>query len=116
MISLPERGACWVAEHGAAPAGYLLAVYLFSLEHGGMMAEIDELFVRPNVRGAGFGTALLAESEREMTKAGIVRVQLQLGVTNDRARGFYERHGFRSRSGYELLDKALAVMRTERHQ
>jgi hypothetical protein len=32
---------------------------------------------------------------------------LQLGVDNERARLFYERHGFHPRAGYELLDKPL---------
>ncbi len=108
-MSLPERGACWVAQRTGMVAGYLIAVYVFSLEHGGMMAEIDEFFVRPEFRGDGTGSALLVEMEREMRSAGLVRVQLQLGATNDRARGFYERHGYRRRSGYELFDKPLSA-------
>jgi hypothetical protein len=32
-----------VAEQDGQLVGYLLAVYLFSLERGGLMAEIDEL-------------------------------------------------------------------------
>ncbi|MGO9037354.1 MAG: GNAT family N-acetyltransferase [Steroidobacteraceae bacterium] len=109
LMSLPERGACWVAQRTGMVAGYLIAVYVFSLEHGGMMAEIDEFFVRPEFRGDGTGSALLVEMEREMRSAGLVRVQLQLGATNDRARGFYERHGYRRRSGYELFDKPLSA-------
>lgn len=109
LISLPERGACWVAQRTGAMAGYLIAVYVFSLEHGGMMAEIDEFFVRPEFRGDGTGSALLVAMEQEMRSAGLVRVQLQLGATNDRARGFYERHGYRRRSGYELFDKPLSA-------
>ena len=109
LMSLPERGACWVAQRTAMMARYLIAVYVFSLEHGGMMAEIDEFFVRPEFRGDGTGSALLVEMEREMRSAGLVRVQLQLGATNDRARGFYERHGYRRRSGYELFDKPLSA-------
>jgi ribosomal protein S18 acetylase RimI-like enzyme len=107
LMSAPERGACWVAEHEGVIAGYLIVVYVFSLEHGGPMAEIDEFCVRHEFRSGGTGSALLRESERQMSSAGLVRVQLQLGVTNDRARVFYERHGYRRRSGYELLDKPL---------
>jgi len=107
LLSLPERGACWMAEGTEAIVGYLIAVYVFSLEHGGMMPEIDEFFVRPEYRSGGTGTALLVESERDMRTAGLVRLQLQLGVANDRARRFYERHGLRKRSGYELLEKPL---------
>ena len=109
LMSLPERGTCWVAQRTGMMAGYLIAVYVFSLEHGGMMAEIDEFFVRPEFRGDGTGSALLVEMEREMRSAGLLRVQLQLGATNDRARGFYERHGYRRRSGYELFDKPLSA-------
>lgn len=114
LIATPQRGGCWIAERAGSPAGYLIAVYLFSLEHGGTMAEIDELFVRPESRSAGTATALLMESEREMTIAGISRVQLQVGVTNERARGFYARRGFRARSDYELFDKRLPGGRNER--
>ncbi len=108
LVAQPERGACWIALHRGAAAGYLVAVYMLSLEYGGTAAEIDEFFVRPAFRDAGVGAALLAESEREMRRAGIVRVQLQLGVANERARSFYRQHGFQPRSGYELLDKPLA--------
>jgi GNAT superfamily N-acetyltransferase len=107
LISQPERGACWVAEADGALCGYLLAVFMFSLEHGGMMAEIDELFVSSEMRSAGVGAQLLAQAERDMAARGLLRLQLQLGTGNHRARRFYERHAFVRRAGYELLDKAL---------
>jgi len=107
LLSQPERGACWVAETDGRLCGYLLAVFMFSLEHGGLMAEIDEVFVTPDMRSAGLGSLLVAQAERELAERGLVRLQLQLGVGNDRARLFYERHGFRRRAGYELLDKPL---------
>ena len=107
LLSQPERGACWVAETEGRLCGYLLAVFMFSLEHGGLMAEIDEVFVTQDMRSAGLGSLLVKQAERELAKQGLVRLQLQLGVGNDRARLFYERHGFRRRAGYELLDKPL---------
>jgi GNAT superfamily N-acetyltransferase len=107
LLSEPERGACWVAEADGRLCGYLLAVYMFSLEHGGLMAEIDEVFVAAQQRSMGVGALLVAQAERDLVVRGLVRLQLQLGVENARARVFYERHGFRRRAGYELLDKAL---------
>lgn len=109
LLSHPERGACWVAEANGSLCGYLLAVFMFSLEHGGMMAEIDELFVSSEMRSAGIGAELLAEAERDMAAKGLLRLQLQLGTGNHKARLFYERHGFVRRAGYELLDKALST-------
>ena len=46
------RARCWLAEQAGEIGGYLLAVPVFSLEHGGMMAEIDEFFVIPAFRRA----------------------------------------------------------------
>jgi GNAT superfamily N-acetyltransferase len=107
LLAEPERGACWVAEADGRLCGYLLAVFMFSLEHGGLMAEIDEVFVSAQKRSLGVGARLVARAESDLGLRGLVRLQLQLGVDNHRARAFYERHGFRRRAGYELFDKAL---------
>ena len=45
------RGSIWVAEARGALAGYLIVVLVMSVEHQGLMGEIDELFDR-------FGRAL----------------------------------------------------------
>jgi ribosomal protein S18 acetylase RimI-like enzyme len=107
LLAEPELGACWVAEAGGELCGYLLAVFMFSFEHGGLMAEIDEIFVSTQKRSMGVGALLLAHAERDLATRGLVRLQLQLGVENHRARIFYERLGFGRRAGYELLDKAV---------
>jgi GNAT superfamily N-acetyltransferase len=107
LISEPQRGACWVAEADGRLAGYLLAVFVFSLEHGGMMAEVDEVFVSDEFRSAGLGSLLLTRAGRDLAERGMVRLQLQLGVHNESARRFYIRHGFVRREGYDLFDKAL---------
>src|SRR3984957_5235071 len=99
LFSAPERGACWVADADGQLCGYLLAVFMFSLEHGGLMAEIDELFVSPEMRSAGVGALMVATAERDLAGRGLVRLQLQLGVDNERARLFYQRHGFSRRAG-----------------
>lgn len=109
LLAEPGRGACWIAEADGHVCGYLLAVFMFSLEHGGLMAEIDEVFVSQQQRSAGLGAQLLAHAERDLGERGLVRLQLQLGVGNHRARRFYERYGFQRRAGYELLDKPLHV-------
>jgi GNAT superfamily N-acetyltransferase len=112
LVREPQRGACWVAEADGRLCGYLLAVFMWSLEHGGLMAEIDELFVSPDKRSAGAGSLLVARAERDLEERGLVRLQLQIGSGNHRARLFYERHGYRPRAGYELLDKPLGISRS----
>jgi GNAT superfamily N-acetyltransferase len=105
----PQRGNCWVAEEGGRLVGYLLAVYLFSLEHGGMMAEIDEFFVLSEKRSSEVGSTLLDSASRAMRQEGITHLQLQLSTQNLNGKRFYERHGFRSISGRDVLSKVLAA-------
>jgi GNAT superfamily N-acetyltransferase len=103
------RAHCWLAEQAGEPAGYLLAVLVFSLEHGGMMAEIDEFFVAPACRGQGIGAALLTEAERVLQESGVRRLQLQLASANAHARDFYVARGYAPRSSFDLWDKALPL-------
>ena len=113
LLSEPRLGAACVAEAEGRLTGYLIAVTVMSLEHGGLMAEIDELFVVPEARAHGVGTRLLDAAEAVLAARGCVRLQLQLAVANAAAREFYERRGYRARDGYRLLDKALAGARTD---
>ena len=108
VISDASLGHAWLATVDGAPAGYLLAVYVFSLEHQGLTAEIDELFVFEAHRGAGIGAQLLAIAEHAFRMRGCTNVFLQVGRDNDAARHFYLSRGFRHRSGFEMVDKDLA--------
>lgn len=107
LLSEPGFGAGWFAASEAVPVGYLLAVYVFSLEHLGLTAEIDEFYVVPSQRGRGVGDELLKAAEAEFVQKGCTNVSLQLSRNNGLARNFYHRHGYTERSGYELLDKML---------
>ena len=68
------------------PVGYLVAVYVFSLEHLGLTAEIDEFMVLDQHRGHGVGSALLGIAETTFSWAGCTKVSLQLSRRNDAAR------------------------------
>lgn len=107
LLTAPRLGAGWIASVDERPVGYLLAVYVFSLEHMGITAEIDELFVSSSERYAAVGSTLLSVAEAECAEIGCTKVSLQLSRRNDAARGFYINRGYTTRSGYELMDKTL---------
>jgi GNAT superfamily N-acetyltransferase len=107
LLSQPQLGTIWVARAGGDLVGYLIAVFLFSFEYQGLVAEIDELFVSPHARGRGIGTALLDVAEASLAEAGCGCIQLQLGAANSAARAFYQGRGYAARD-YELLGKRLA--------
>lgn len=100
-------GRVWIARVYGEPAGYLLSVYVFSLEFQGLTAEIDEFFVVPQHRSLGIGAAMLAAAETQFRIEDCTNVSLQLGRSNEAARKFYRQHGFEHRDGYELVSKVL---------
>ena len=108
LLSDRRLGDVWVTGTPDALAGYLVAVYVFSLEHKGLTAEIDEFYVAPGWRGRGLGQALLAAAEARFRELHCTNVSLQLGRDNHDARRFYRSQGYADRAGYELLDKMLA--------
>lgn len=107
LFANPALGGGWIALADDKPAGYLLAVYVFSLEHLGLTAEIDEFFVLPSFRARGIGSGLLKMAEREFVRRKCTNVSLQISRGNDAARTFYRAHGYGERAGFELLDKML---------
>jgi GNAT superfamily N-acetyltransferase len=114
FLSHPNLGTVWAAREGRDLVGYLIAVFVFSFEYQGVVAEIDELFVLPRARHHGIGTALLDVAERSVADAGCTCIQLQLGTANDGAQAFYQRRGYAARTAYKLLDKELAAASVER--
>jgi GNAT superfamily N-acetyltransferase len=107
---LAERsasGAAWVADSAGTLLGYLIVALVMSVEHQGLMGEVDEFFVLPEARSRGVGAGLLAAAEAALAERGCTRLQLQLGTANDFARAFYGRRGYCVRAGYELWDKPL---------
>ena len=107
LLSEPRLGNGWIAFVEDVAVGYLLAVYVFSLEYMGLTAEIDEFFVLPPQRGQGIGVKMLRIAESEFVNAGCTNVSLQVSRSNNSARAFYYRNGYAQRSGYELLNKML---------
>jgi ribosomal protein S18 acetylase RimI-like enzyme len=103
----PQYGSAWIAFDGPMPIGYLIGCYVFSLEHGGMTAELDEFFVRESARGDGAGSKLLESAEVGFRKDGCTSVFMEVGHDNDDASRFYMRHGYAPREKYRTLTKPL---------
>lgn len=95
-------GAVLLLRAAGEPAGYLVLTWGYSLEFHGRDALVDELYLRPDHRGAGWGAALLGEAERVCREEGVRALHLEVDRRNDRARRLYERLGFRDHDRYLL--------------
>ena len=56
--------------------------------------ELYQLFVAPQARGSGLAARLLADGEARLAARGVGMARLFVGIGNDRAAGFYARHGW----------------------
>ncbi len=77
---------------GAAWRGLLVSTLERACENGTLL--MDGIFVEPQARGLGVGTALLHAIMGHAAHSELQRVRLDVIDTNPRARALYEREGF----------------------
>jgi len=94
LIEMPERGALLLASDADEPVGLAVVGYTWTLEHGGLVAWLDELYVVPARRGKGLGGTLLARAVEHSTGAGCTAIELEVDAEHRRAENLYRRAGF----------------------
>jgi len=77
------------------PVGVAVLSTTITIEHGGRVAWLDELYVVPDRRGRGLGRTLLLKALSAARKAGCAAVELEVVRGHDRAARLYLREGFR---------------------
>ncbi|MFB6108755.1 MAG: GNAT family N-acetyltransferase [Haloplanus sp.] len=79
----------------------LAGMVLYEPERGAFDRTVDRgvvthLYVVPERRGEGIGSALLDAAEADLRASGVEVVALQAMADNEAARDFYERRGYRA--------------------
>jgi len=74
--------------------GHVVVTFVFAMEYGGVTAVVDDLYVRPNRRGAGLGSAALAEVCLVCAGPGTRAMKVEVGRDNALARSVYGYAGF----------------------
>ncbi|MBN9889080.1 GNAT family N-acetyltransferase [Salipiger abyssi] len=106
LDGLPH-GAIWLIGPRKAPVGYILVSFGWSLEFGGLDAVLDEIFIRPAVRGRGMGGEALHQLVTGLRDAGVKAVHLEADRTDEPLQRFYGRNRFQLREGYALMSRVL---------
>lgn len=102
------HGALYLIGLVRAPIGYVVVTFGWSIEFGGMDAFIDELFIRPKVRGRGIASEVLSTLPAALARAGVKAMHLEVDKENAAARRLYVRAGFAARERYTLMSRHLS--------
>jgi ribosomal protein S18 acetylase RimI-like enzyme len=104
FLSEPSYGCGWLATRTRpeVAVGYLLCSFVYSFEHGGPMAEVDELYVDTPYRRQRIGQALLGRARMDLAARGCHYLQMQVAEDNAPAQEFYAQQGFKQKTGYRL--------------
>lgn len=100
----PEpRFFCLVAEWGGKVAGFAFYFHTYSTWLGRWGLYLEDLFVRPELRGKGIGKALLVELARIAVREKCGRVNWQVLDWNKPAIEFYENLGAKMLTEWETF-------------
>ena len=86
-------------------AGYGMVAMSYSTEAGGLCAWIEDIYIRPEYRGKGFGTSFLT-FVKERYASRVARIRLEAEPENERAMAVYRKAGFEI-LGYTQLVKEM---------
>lgn len=92
-------------ENGCA-AGYGMVAKSYSTEAGGRCVWIEDIYIKPEYRGKGFGSTFLKFVEERFSDQ-VVRIRLEAEPENERAMAVYRKAGYEI-LGYTQLVRELA--------
>ena len=93
LLSGSRYADAYLAEESEKAVGYSLLSFTWSNEAGGMVAWLEEIYVRPEFRGMGVGKNMIARVFRDFGDRA-VRFRLETEDSNTGARSLYRRLGF----------------------
>ncbi|WP_019988422.1 GNAT family N-acetyltransferase [Rudanella lutea] len=85
-----------VAESGAEVVGFVSCHTQWLLHHTGQVAEIQELYVRPDYRNRRIGHQLVADVAQIARQEGFINLEVTTNARRTDTIRFYEQAGFRA--------------------
>ncbi len=89
QLQLADRACNLVALRGGRIVGYVSSWYGYEETH------VLSIAVEPEERGGWAASLLLSRAESMAQERGCLKAVLEVRVSNERALGFYEKHGYR---------------------
>jgi len=111
VLGDPRLGSFLVAVVAGEVVGVAYVAFLQSMEHAATIPLLEELFVVPEHRGNGAGSALLRSAIEQFSTAPGLPMELEVDASHRGVESFYHRHGFtlRQRSRWIHWPRAKAA-------
>lgn len=100
-------GSVYLIGPARAPIGYAVLCFGWSVEFGGLDAILDELYVRPGVRGRGIATEALIALPNALSEGGLRAIHLEVDRDNEAVIRLYRKAGFAPREKYMFMSRRL---------
>ena len=115
VLREPSLGRILVATLAGTQVGFAALSFMWTYEHGGRAAWLEELYVEPAHRGGGIGQALLQAVYRVAAECGAVALDLEVEASHHRVEQLYAREGFarldRTRWSRPLAEPSLSKLK-----
>ena len=94
LLADDRLGHVWLIEKDSEAVGHLVVTLCFSMEYGGLIAFVGDLFVRRPFRRMVQGAAALEEARTFCASRGVRAMLVETGHDNAAAQAVYRRAGF----------------------
>jgi len=107
ILSDERLGYVWIIQDQQEEVGHLVLTLKYAMEYGGLIACLDDFYVKRVWRNRGLGRAALFAVRNFCEEAGIRAITVEVGHDNGAAQAAYRRIGFAEAAGRQLLALAL---------
>lgn len=94
FVENENHGKAWLIASDSDIVGYVILTFMLSLEFGGTLAFVDELYISERARGKGIGKSTMDFIKREAKLLDIKMLYLEVDHHNSIAQKLYLSAGF----------------------
>lgn len=102
FVDRPDYGFIWLAYDDGSPAACVSVSFGISTERGGIVAQLGDLWVAPDRRRRGIGSALVVTLQARLDQLAVVRIVAP--IPDDASlRGFFDARGYVDAGGTRVI-------------
>lgn len=94
FVTNENLGKGWLIYFENEVVGYIILTFIFSFEHQGLIAFLDELYIKETARGKGIGKQSLQFIQQQAPKLSLKIIYLEVEPHNETAQKLYIANDF----------------------